>query len=233
MEVEGLTVDPHQFLGLEINPRAAAIAEMVLWIGYLQWHFRTQGSGLPPSPILRDFKNIECRDAVLTYDAREPVTDEHGQPVTRWDGVTMKPHQVTGEAVPDETAQLPLWRYVNPRKASWPTADYIVGNPPFIGNKRMRDAFGDGYVEALRNAWQDVPDTADYVMYWWDHAAATGPRRPGATLWPDHDQQPAPDIQPPSDGAPPGCQSHRSCFASPSPTIRGWTQPVVRMSALP
>ncbi|MGV0952239.1 MAG: type IIL restriction-modification enzyme MmeI, partial [Azonexus sp.] len=66
LEVEGLTVDPHQFLGLEINPRAAAIAEMVLWIGYLQWHFRTQGSGLPPSPILRDFKNIECRDAVLT-----------------------------------------------------------------------------------------------------------------------------------------------------------------------
>ena len=30
------TVDPHQFLGLELNPRAAAIAELVLWIGYLQ-----------------------------------------------------------------------------------------------------------------------------------------------------------------------------------------------------
>ncbi len=30
--------------GLEINPRAAKIAEMVLWIGYLQWHFRTQGA---------------------------------------------------------------------------------------------------------------------------------------------------------------------------------------------
>lgn len=40
-ELEGLTVDPHQFLGLEINPRAAKIAEMVLWIGYPQWHFRT------------------------------------------------------------------------------------------------------------------------------------------------------------------------------------------------
>jgi hypothetical protein len=37
------TIDPHQFLGLEINPRAAAIAELVLWIGYLQWHFRTKG----------------------------------------------------------------------------------------------------------------------------------------------------------------------------------------------
>ena len=56
--LEGHTVDPHQFLGLEINPRAAAIAELVLWIGYLQWHFRTQ-SGVPSEPILKAFRNIE------------------------------------------------------------------------------------------------------------------------------------------------------------------------------
>jgi hypothetical protein len=41
--LEGHTVDPNQFLGLELNPRAAAIAELVLWIGYLQWHYRTKG----------------------------------------------------------------------------------------------------------------------------------------------------------------------------------------------
>ena len=45
----GETVDPHQLLGIEINPRAAAIAELVLWIGYLQWHFRTRGQVNPPS----------------------------------------------------------------------------------------------------------------------------------------------------------------------------------------
>ena len=172
LEVEGLTVDPHQFLGLEINPRAAAIAEMVLWIGYLQWHFRTQGSGLPPSPILRDFKNIECRDAVLTADAIAFATDDSGQPLTRWDGRTTKIHPVTGEKVPDEAAQVPQWRYVGARPATWPQADFIVGNPPFIGNKRMRDALGDGYVQALRAAWPEVPDSADFVMYWWHHAAA-------------------------------------------------------------
>ena len=44
--LEGHTVDPHQFLGLEVNPRAAAIAELVLWIGHLQLHIRTKG-GLP------------------------------------------------------------------------------------------------------------------------------------------------------------------------------------------
>ena len=171
LEVEGLTVDPHQFLGLEINPRAAAIAEMVLWIGYLQWHFRTQGSGLPPSPILRDFKNIECRDAVLACDAIDFATDETGKPLTRWDGRSTKTHLVTGEQVPDETAQTPRQRYQNPRPADWPPADYIVGNPPFIGAASMRQALGDGYTEALRAAWPEVPESADFVMYWWHHAA--------------------------------------------------------------
>jgi hypothetical protein len=171
LEVEGLTVDPHQFLGLEINPRAAAIAEMVLWIGYLQWHFRTQGSGLPPSPILRDFKNIECRDAVLSADAIDFATDDSGKPLTRWDGRTTKPHPVTGELVPDEAAQIPRERYTNPRPATWPQADYIVGNPPFIGAAAMRQALGDGYTEALRAAWPAVPESADFVMFWWHHAA--------------------------------------------------------------
>lgn len=171
LETEGLTVDPHQFLGIELNPRAAAVAEMVLWIGYLQWHFRTRGDAAPPQPVLRDFKNIECRDAVLAYDKVEYVLNEHGKPVTRWDGKTTKRHAVTGEDVPDEKAVVPVERYVNPRKAKWPAADFVVGNPPFIGNKRMRSALGDGYVDALRAVWTDVPDTADFVMYWWHNAA--------------------------------------------------------------
>ena len=167
----GETVDPHNLLGIELNPRAAAIAEVVLWIGYLQWHFRTRGDVNPPVPVIRDFRNIENRDAVLAWDRIEYVTDERGVPVTRWDGRTMKPSPVTGEAIPDESARVPLERYVNPRKAAWSQADFVVGNPPFIGNKRMRTALGDGYVEALRGAWPDMPESADFVMFWWHHAA--------------------------------------------------------------
>jgi hypothetical protein len=171
LEVAGLTVDPHQFLGLEINPRAAAIAELVLWIGYLQWHFRTRGHVMPEQPVLRDFQNIEHRDAVLAYDRVELVTDERGVPVSRWDGRTTKKHPVTGEEVPDETARVPIERYVNPRKAEWPEADFVVGNPPFIGAGNIRRALGDGYAEALRSTWKDIPESADFVMYWWHHAA--------------------------------------------------------------
>ena len=128
-----LTVDPHQLLGMEVNPRAAAIADLVLWIGYLQWHFRTRGDALPQEPVLKKFHNIENRDAVLAYDAVEVATDESGAPVTRWDGRTMKKHPVTGEDVPDETARVSVLRYTNPRRAEWQAADFIVGNPPFIG----------------------------------------------------------------------------------------------------
>ena len=170
-EAEGLTVDPHQFLGLEVNPRAAAIAEMVLWIGYLQWHYRIYKKLQIPEPILRDFHNIECRDALIDWESIEPMLDEHGNPVTRWDGRTTKLHSVTGEVVPDEFARIVVYRYKDPIKAEWPQANFIVGNPPFIGNKRMRLTLGDGYAEALRKTYPDVPETADFVMYWWHHAA--------------------------------------------------------------
>ena len=171
LDMSGVTVDPHQFLGIELNPRAAAISEVVLWIGYLQWHFRTRGNVMPQQPVLKDFHNIECRDAVLAYDRMTYVMDEGGKPVSRWNGKTMKKHPVTCEDVPDETARVPLERYVNPRKAEWPMVDFVVGNPPFIGNKRMRSTLGDGYVEALRTVWSDVPESADFVMYWWEKSA--------------------------------------------------------------
>ncbi|QOC23239.1 class I SAM-dependent DNA methyltransferase [Wenzhouxiangella sp. AB-CW3] len=172
LEMQGNTVDPHQFLGLEINPRAAAIAEMVLWIGYLQWHFRTHGHINPPQPVLRAFENIECRDAVLAYDRWEYKMDEEtGRPVMRWDGKTYKKSPTTGEDIPDESAQVPEEVYINPRKAEWPETDYVIGNPPFIGAASMRRALGDGYVDALRKTWKEVPESSDFVIYWWNKAA--------------------------------------------------------------
>jgi hypothetical protein len=73
LELEGHSVHPSQFLGIELNPRAAVLAELCLWIGYLQWHFRTRGAVNPPEPVISKFHTIECRDAVLAYDAAEPI----------------------------------------------------------------------------------------------------------------------------------------------------------------
>ncbi len=125
--LESHTVDPHQFLGIEINPRAAAIAELVLWIGHLQWYTRIRG-GEPSEPILKAFRNIKTMDAVLSPDHKK-------RPV-------------------------------------WPDAEFIVGNPPFIGKgAALRHAYGDDYVEALWAVHDQMNESADFVMYWWDRAA--------------------------------------------------------------
>ncbi|MGV0026284.1 DNA methyltransferase [Phormidesmis priestleyi] len=164
-------MNPSQFLGIELNPRAAAIADLVIWIGYLQWHFRRFGDIPPVEPVLREYKNIECRDAVLAYDGKEPDVDpKTGKVRSRWGGRMMK-HAVTGEMVPDPINQIPIYRYINPRSAEWQEADYVVSNPPFIGNAWIRERLGDGYAETLRKAYKDVPDTVDFVMYWWHKAA--------------------------------------------------------------
>ncbi|MCK8494618.1 class I SAM-dependent DNA methyltransferase [Spirosoma sp. RP8] len=130
----GTTISPRQLLGLELNPRAAAIADVVLKIGYLQWHLRTHGMSELPEPLLDEYENIHQQDAVLTYD----------------EGLT------------------------NPSPTQWPEANFIIGNPPFVGDKAMRGALGDAYVDALRKAYKGVvPESADLVMYWWEKAAET------------------------------------------------------------
>ncbi|SHL96808.1 class I SAM-dependent DNA methyltransferase [Hymenobacter psychrotolerans] len=129
---EGTTVSPRQLLGLELNPRAAAIADVVLRIGYLQWHLRSHGLTQLAEPLLDNYQNIKQQDAVLGHN------DDYSK----------------------------TW------PAEWPAADFIVGNPPFVGDKAMRRALGDGYVDALRKTYKGkVDESADLVMYWWERAA--------------------------------------------------------------
>src|SRR5262249_36310685 len=61
--------------------------------------------------------------------------------------------------------------YPNPQRPIWPTADFIVGNPPFIGGKDIRKRLGDARTEALWSAHKHINESADFVMYWWDRSA--------------------------------------------------------------
>lgn len=139
LDMEKLTVHPRNFLGLELNPRAAAIAELVLWLGYLQWQLRNGGQ--IADPVLERLDNIQPMDAVLAHDPEWARADGSG-------------------------TELP-----NPRRPEWPEADYIVGNPPFIGGKDIRGRLGDAYAMALWKAHPKINKSADFVMYWWDRAA--------------------------------------------------------------
>lgn len=165
----GLVLDevhPRQFHGIEVKPWAREIAELTLWIGYHQFWRDTHGGRTPPDPILEDTGTIECRDAVLAWDeiVRRPEGD-------RPDPTPRVRHPVTGELVPDPEARLPYYEYVGARQAEWPKADFIVGNPPYIGGKKIRQTLGDGYTDALQSVYSALPDAADFVMYWWSRAA--------------------------------------------------------------
>ena len=58
-------------------------------------------------------------------------------------------------------------------EAAWPAVDAVVGNPPFVGDKKMRGELGAAYTEQLRRCWQGrVPGGADLVCYWFEKARA-------------------------------------------------------------
>ena len=60
-----------------------------------------------------------------------------------------------------------------PEEPAWPAADIIIGNPPFLGGKRLRAELGDDYVERLFGLYDGrVPREADLVTYWFERARA-------------------------------------------------------------
>lgn len=122
-------VGPWQLYGVEINSYAHELAQMTVWIGYLQWT-RNNGFGHPDDPVLRPMDNFQCKDAIL--DLTDPE---------------------------------------NPKEPEWPRVDFVVGNPPFLGDKLMRGVLGDEYVEQLRELYSDrVPGQADLCCYWFEKA---------------------------------------------------------------
>ncbi|QGM45063.1 class I SAM-dependent DNA methyltransferase [Methylocystis heyeri] len=56
-------------------------------------------------------------------------------------------------------------------EAQWPETDFIIGNPPFLGGKKLRAGLGHDYVERLFAAYDGrVPAEADLVCYWFSKA---------------------------------------------------------------
>ncbi|MCB9835452.1 MAG: class I SAM-dependent DNA methyltransferase [Phycisphaera sp.] len=133
-------VRPTQLSGIEINPYAAELAQVVIWIGYLQW-MHANGFNAPRNPILEPITTIENRDAILKW------TTPEGEPRSVWEeGATCA------------------------GQADWPEADFIVGNPPFLGSKVFRqNGLNDQYISEMYQHF-DLPNTSDLVCYWFEIA---------------------------------------------------------------
>ncbi|MBI5695275.1 MAG: class I SAM-dependent DNA methyltransferase [Nitrospirae bacterium] len=121
-------VGPQCVMGLELNPYAAELARVTIWIGEIQWMLR-HGFSPAKDPILKDLGRISCTDAVLASDGSEP---------------------------------------------DWPVVDCIIGNPPFLGDKKMIFELGEEYTGRLRALYKGrVPGGADLVTYWFEKARAS------------------------------------------------------------
>jgi type II restriction/modification system DNA methylase subunit YeeA len=148
---------PHNILGLEINEFAAELARVTVWIGDIQW-CRRNGYPHAINPILKPLDGIEHRDALLTFTTNPRHSRESGNP----EPGTPMDSRLRG----NDEAQIVS-------EAIWPTADVIVGNPPFLGDKVMRSELGADYVETLRKTYDGrVPGGADLVTYWFEKARA-------------------------------------------------------------
>ncbi|NMG73720.1 class I SAM-dependent DNA methyltransferase [Aromatoleum diolicum] len=56
-------------------------------------------------------------------------------------------------------------------EAEWPAVNVIVGNPPFLGDKRMRSELGAEMTTMIRKCYEGrVPGGADLVLYWFEKA---------------------------------------------------------------
>ena len=69
--VPGQVIGPANVKGIEINPYAAELARVSVWIGEIQW-MRRNGFAEAHDPILKPLDTIECRDAIVTPDNTEP-----------------------------------------------------------------------------------------------------------------------------------------------------------------
>ena len=119
------SVGPANVRGIEINPYAAELARVSVWIGEIQW-MRRNGFVENRDPVLEPLDTIECCDAILTTEGEEP---------------------------------------------DWPEADVIIGNPPFLGNRKIRKELGGDYAEALSRTYRGlIRGKPDLVCYWYAKA---------------------------------------------------------------
>jgi type II restriction/modification system DNA methylase subunit YeeA len=95
---------------------------------------------------------LQWKHEHAVHDDREPILEkltniEHGDAILRYDAEG------------------------KPYEPEWPKAEFIIGNPPFLGDKKMRSELDDQYVDDLRKLYDGrVPGGADLVTYWFEKA---------------------------------------------------------------
>ena len=65
-------------MGIEVNPYAAELAQVTIWIGEIQWQLRNHFS-LDRQPLLDNLHQISCRDALVTGEGQQTLWATSGR----------------------------------------------------------------------------------------------------------------------------------------------------------
>ncbi|HEY8668893.1 MAG TPA: DNA methyltransferase, partial [Tepidisphaeraceae bacterium] len=139
-------VNARQFYGMDINSFAIELAKVALMIGRKLAVDELKIGDENPLPLDNLDANFHAVDALLTTQSAV--------------GTGQSAVGAAGKGKP----------YANVIQTSWPAADVIIGNPPFLGAKRLKPERGVDYVNALRKLYPEVPGMADYCVYWFRRA---------------------------------------------------------------
>ena len=140
------SVTARQFFGLDINRFAIELAKVTMMIARKLAidELHVVENALPLDNLDQNFLAV---DALLSDASSSSLSPSPGTP-----------GEGRGEGLPS---------YI---QTPWPRADVIIGNPPFLGAKRLKPERGPDYVNAVRKLYPDVPGMADYCVYWFRRA---------------------------------------------------------------
>ncbi len=143
-------VNVQQLRAIEINPYAYELAQVSVQIGSLQWR-RDNGFDNDRTPVLQNLDGFENKDALLNETFRK------------------KPKDLKAAQAEEHGGQDELFKVYTER--AWPACDVIVGNPPFLGTKKLRGELGDGYAKGLFGIFGNrIPNFSDLCCYWFEKA---------------------------------------------------------------
>ena len=143
-------VSVQQLKAIEINPYAYELAQVSVQIGFLQWR-RDNGFDNDRTPVLQVLDGFENKDALMHETFRK------------------KPKNLKKAREEEHEFQDTLFKVYVER--AWPECDVIVGNPPFLGTKKLRGELGDRYVDDLFKMYGNrIPNFSDLCCYWFEKA---------------------------------------------------------------
>lgn len=143
-------VSVRQLRAIELNPYAYELAQVSVQIGYLQWR-RDNGFDNDRTPVLQVLDGFENIDALMTETFKK------------------KTRTLKAARKQEHDGQESLFKLYVERE--WPACDVIIGNPPWLGDKKMRRRLGDRYVEDLRRLYSGrVSGQSDLFCYWFEKA---------------------------------------------------------------